>query len=583
MFKTVFLQKLFVITLVLCMMIPAISLMSQEEPADRSRIVKSDQEIEKELKQLRKEIKAKGHQYTVGKTSVAGMDLKDLCGLDPTLMYYLEESEINYVRDTRALPSSFDWASQGKVTAVRNQGNCGSCWAFATMGAYESALLIFRGVNVNLSEQFLVSCNTNGYSCNGGWAAWSTMTGGTPTEADYPYTATNGTCRSGLTKYYPLKSSYSVTNSIDAIKNAIYAYGSVFTCVYADSAFSYYTGGTFYGGSGYINHAVVLTGWDDSRQAWRMKNSWGTGWGESGYMWIRYNTGGIGQYTSYGVPVTDSNNIPTVPTGLGSSNVTATSFTATWNASSGATNYDLQRYVNSVWQDAGTTTGTSYNFTGLPSGSTQYVQVRARNSYGSSAYSAYITVVLSDNNTVPATPTGLASSNITATSFTAKWNASTGATNYDLQRWVNSAWQNDGTTTGTSYNFTGLPSGSTQYVQVRARNSSGSSAYSAYITVQLGSGGTLAVISPNGGEQWARGYTYTIRWTAPAATSYIDIALYRGTTFVQWIKYYVPASGGSLNWKIPTSLPAATTYKIMILDYFNRTLTDYSDANFRLY
>jgi C1A family cysteine protease len=489
MFRRFFKNSYLTFTFVLIILLPAISLQSQEEPADRSRIVKTDQEIEQELIEQRKMIKKKGYNYTIGKTSVSGMDIKDLCGFDPTLMYYLEESEINYSRETRALPSSFDWASQGKVTPIRHQGSCGSCWAFATLGSFEQALLIFKGVKTDLSEQFLVSCNNKGYSCQGGWAAWEWMTGGTPLETAYPYTATNGTCNSNVTKYHPLKNSYSVTNSIDAIKNAIYTYGPVFSCVYAEdnAGFLNYKSGVYVGTNGQINHAIVLTGWDDSKQAWRLRNSWGTGWGESGYMWIRYNTGGVGQYTSYGVPVQDnSGSAPATPTNLTSSNVTATSFTASWSASSGATNYDLQRWVNSAWQDSGTTTGTSYNFSNLPSASTQYVKVRARNSYGSSAYSNYITVTLSadNNNTIPAVPTGLYSSNVSKTGFNGCWKQVSGATGYDVQQWQNGAWVTKGSTANLYYWLTGT-AGSTQYFRVRAKNSAGASAYSNYLAVTL--------------------------------------------------------------------------------------------------
>ena len=70
-----------------------------------------------------------------------------------------------------SLPATFDWKAEGKVTAVRDQGSCGSCWAFGTVGAMESAILIQSGQAVDLSEQFLVSCNASGWSCNGGWWA----------------------------------------------------------------------------------------------------------------------------------------------------------------------------------------------------------------------------------------------------------------------------------------------------------------------------------------------------------------------------------------------------------------------------
>ncbi|MDD8020198.1 MAG: immunoglobulin domain-containing protein [Acidobacteriota bacterium] len=128
---------------------------------------------------------------------------------------------------------------------------------------------------------------------------------------------------------------------------------------------------------------------------------------------------------------------------------------------------------------------------------------------------------------------------------------------------------------------TSADNGAKFYVVVS--NSAGSITSNTVTLTVTSTPSTLAVISPNGGEQWARGYTYTIRWTAPSTTSYIDIALYRGSTFVQWITWYLPASTGSYSWKIPTSLAADSTYKIMIVDYYTRTLTDYSDGPFQLY
>ena len=71
-----------------------------------------------------------------------------------------------------SLPSTFNWCSQGGCTSVKNQGMCGSCWAFATSGVVESAIKLEDGITRNLSEQYLVSCNTRNWGCQGGWWAF---------------------------------------------------------------------------------------------------------------------------------------------------------------------------------------------------------------------------------------------------------------------------------------------------------------------------------------------------------------------------------------------------------------------------
>lgn len=216
-----------------------------------------------------------------------------------------------------SLPATFDWASQGKVTSVRNQGACGSCWAFGTVGAMEAAIKIQTGQDVDLSEQFLVSCNNSGWSCNGGWWAHDYHTNrlgnnqntiGAVLESDMPYTATNGTCSVVANHPYKLTSWFSIAGytvpSVDSIKNAISSYGPVSVAVCVGSGFSNYRSGVFSteessACNGGVNHAVVLTGWDDATESWVLRNSWGSGWGENGYMRIKWGTSNVGYAASY--------------------------------------------------------------------------------------------------------------------------------------------------------------------------------------------------------------------------------------------------------------------------------------------
>ena len=202
-----------------------------------------------------------------------------------------------------SLPSSFDWRNyNGKnyVTPIRNQGGCGSCWAFAATAALESAALITfdqPGTNLNLSEQIVVSCGGAG-SCSGGspGGASSFFVGtGTALETCYPYTATNGSCSSACAGWqndtYKIDGYAYVGQSESSFKDALYNKGPVIAtfAVYSDF-FSYrsgvysYTTGTLVG-----YHAVLVVGWDDVNHALIVKNSWGSGWGESGYFRIAYS------------------------------------------------------------------------------------------------------------------------------------------------------------------------------------------------------------------------------------------------------------------------------------------------------
>ncbi len=150
------------------------------------------------------------------------------------------------------------------------------------------------------------TATTDNYSCDGGWWAYQYLIDkGCAKEADYPYVAKKGTCKTGVDRPYKAAAwGYVDSNveipSVAAIKKALCAYGPLGVAVAVTSAFQAYKSGVFNENSNAdINHAVTLVGWDDSKQAWRIKNSWGTAWGESGYMWISYTSNKIGYGASW--------------------------------------------------------------------------------------------------------------------------------------------------------------------------------------------------------------------------------------------------------------------------------------------
>jgi C1A family cysteine protease/predicted secreted protein len=215
------------------------------------------------------------------------------------------------------LPLAFNWCDQGACTPVKNQSTCGSCWAFSTVGPLESNILYYDGLVKDLSEQYLLSCNTDGWSCDGGnfahdYHEWKKPPGepdaGAVYETDFPYTAQDDPCypphdhHEKIVDWDYVGNNHSVP-SVANIKQAILDYGPVSVAICIGSAFRSYPGGIFDTSEcTNPNHAVVLVGWDDEQGdngVWYLRNSWGGSWGESGYMRIEYGTSAVGYAANY--------------------------------------------------------------------------------------------------------------------------------------------------------------------------------------------------------------------------------------------------------------------------------------------
>jgi cathepsin L len=211
--------------------------------------------------------------------------------------------------DSADIPDSIDWRDhEGIVTDVKDQGSCGSCWAFSAAETFESHLALATGTPATkLSAQQIVSCSPNPQHCGGtGGCDGSTQplafdylqTAGLTTEADYPYTQRTGTCEQSKIKPVGWNTGYTVlqSNNYTELVTAVGTKGPIAVSIAASGfAFQFYSGGVMSKCNDYVmDHAVQLVGYgtDDGNDYWLVRNSWGE-WGEGGY--IRMKRYGEGQ------------------------------------------------------------------------------------------------------------------------------------------------------------------------------------------------------------------------------------------------------------------------------------------------
>ena len=450
-----------------------------------------------ELADIHAAVKAKGAKWVAGKTSMMMLTPEERrMRLGHDLAKGIPDLEATpYQQTFTSVPASFDWRNvdgngTSYVTPVRNQGGCGSCWAFAATAALESYTLITQNIpntNLDLSEQILISCyNTNG--CSGGApgaALYYIKTTGLPLESCFPYTgydAQDGTssvycsqaCANWQASTYRILSYGFVSADVSAIKDALANYGPLVTTfsVYSDF-FSYnggiysYTTGTYQGG-----HAVLIVGYDDVNNCFIVKNSWGTGWGEAGFFRIDYSQlaspvyFGTTTITVYASPPTLSITVTNPPSGAlwQTSTTHAIGWTFTGNPGS-YVKVDLWKagapYTTMV---NSTSISSSYSWsipTGLTQGSDYQVVVTSTSNTAITATSGMFSITASP---VPFSAsgkitTGNGTSGIPGVTMNFSRVSGSGAVPGSVQTGSDGSWSQTGFAAGTTYTVTPSKSG----------------------------------------------------------------------------------------------------------------------------
>jgi len=199
--------------------------------------------------------------------------------------------------ETLALPAKWDWRTQGAVTPVKNQQQCGSCWAFSATGALEGIYFIKNKKLVSFSEQQLVDCVTADQGCNGGLPTDAfdySAKEGIETEANYPYTAQDGKCKYNKKQTVKANTGSKAVKLQDpvALKAAAVAQPVSVGIEADEDAFQLYSSGVIKSGCGdQLDHGVLVVGYDTIKGAegFLVKNSWGADWGMDGYLYISTN------------------------------------------------------------------------------------------------------------------------------------------------------------------------------------------------------------------------------------------------------------------------------------------------------
>jgi C1A family cysteine protease len=274
---------------------------SQEEFSQRFQIFQENMKIAAE------------HQARNPKARFGVTKFSDLTTEEFSKLYLMPEADFknkwvhpapkNFtIRDNLRGPTpdrtNWDWSTKGYTTPVKNQGQCGSCWAFSATETIESQVYICTGKLPVLAPEQIVDCDTAGQDqgCNGGFPSgayeYVQSAGGMDTEASYPYTAgesgEGGNCAFDATKVAAKITGYKSVNGESGLYTQLSTSGPASICVDA-SSWQTYSGGVLTDCGSDVDHCVQLTGYANYNKQgayWIVRNSWGTDWGENGFIWV---------------------------------------------------------------------------------------------------------------------------------------------------------------------------------------------------------------------------------------------------------------------------------------------------------
>jgi len=289
------------------------------------------------LEEIRAKIEHNGYEFTVDNNWVFDMsseEKREFFSRSAPLFPQISDgydiiSPLTKHLGERQLPSSFDWRNyngHSYIGPIRDQGDCGACYAFgacaAAEGAYNWANGKYDGNCADFSEAFVAFCLSDYYSgfdaCIGSDYDYQELTAlveyGVCNDDVYPYTDHEQACQAsswGAPQTIYQSWYRAGCNDIDTIKTAIMTYGVIDAAVYVGSAFSAYSGGIYQDSKTSCpsnpcyytetNHIIALVGWNDNGGDgyWILRNSWGTAWGEAGYMRIKYTSARVACETAY--------------------------------------------------------------------------------------------------------------------------------------------------------------------------------------------------------------------------------------------------------------------------------------------
>ncbi|XP_071825262.1 cathepsin L-like peptidase [Apostichopus japonicus] len=247
------------------------------------------------------------HSYTLGMNKYADLRGEEFVQMMNGLKFNAsrERQGIKFLSYAKfQAPDSVDWRDEGYVTPVKDQGQCGSCWAFSTTGSLEGQHFRSTGVLTSLSEQNLVDCSISygNNGCEGGLMDYAFQyikdNLGIDTEDKYPYEAEDDTCRFSPDNVGATDSGYVDVDSgdEDALKEACAANGPISVAIDAShESFQLYESGVYDEescSSIELDHGVLVVGYGTDSVGgdyWIVKNSWGLSWGQQGYIWMSRN------------------------------------------------------------------------------------------------------------------------------------------------------------------------------------------------------------------------------------------------------------------------------------------------------